>query len=139
VSETRVSDALRKLLADLPVTIPVEQIDRIWLFEPREKDGRESGLVVVARFSGGRDQGRQVITIRYETRQEKTGVTRSDTITDEGTVPAERLNRLIDGVLRRIGDDAPDPITEKIEGSSEKWAGLLRTIEVPPVDPISGE
>ena len=43
--------------------------------------------------------------------------------------PADRLTRVIDGVLRRLGDDlAATPQTARISGEAERFAALIESL-----------
>jgi hypothetical protein len=142
VSHPPVSEALRQLLQGLPARIPPERIDRVWLFAPREVGGKESGLVVLsvqpAPTAANTDQ-RLVLTLRYEAERTRTGVRVRDTLAEQGAAPADRIPRLIEGVLARLKDAAENPLARTIAGSPARWAELLRDVGAAPVDPGSGE
>lgn len=140
MSEVVVGEAQHALLRDLPGRVPVERIDRVWLFRPREIGGRESGLVVLSLLPPPeRPEGqRQLVTWRYEAERVRGVLRREDTVTGEGWAPAERIPRLIEGVLARLGDENERPIAEQIGGDPERWAALLASSRSGSVDSQGG-
>ena len=58
-------------------------------------------------------------------------------LTSQGRTPADRLPRLIDGVLARLQDEREDPVVEEIAASHDRWAALLTRIDAVTVDPAS--
>lgn len=134
------SDALRQLLAGLPERVPVESIDRVWLFPVRPIGDHESGLVVLA-IRPPADPGgpRRVLTLRYRIGGVGKPAPGVNELTEQGTAPAESVQRVIEGVLRRLGDDAQDPAVHEIGGDPARWTDLLASLAPVPVDPGTGE
>lgn len=134
-------EAMRALLRELPGRVPVERLERLWLFPPREIAGKESGLVVLSLLPGPeRPAGqRQVVTWRYEAERVRGRVRREDAVAEEGWAPAERIPRLIQGVLARLEGEAEDPRLEEIGGSEARWAALLASLGAGAVDSAGGE
>jgi hypothetical protein len=141
VSAAPLSEAQQGLLRELPSRVPVERIERVWLFAPREIGAKESGLVVLSLLpDADRPEGqRQVVTWRYEAERVRGRVRREDAVGEEGWAPAEWIPRLIDGVLARLGDESENPIEEAIDGSGERWNALLAGLGIAPVDSAGGE
>ncbi len=141
MSERVPSEALREVLRDLPRQVPVGRLERIWLFAPREIAGKESGLLVLSLFAASeRPSGqRQVVTWRYEAERVRGRLQRSDLVAEEGWAPAERLPRLIAGVLARLGDESEHPRLEVIGGSEARWTALLEALGIAAVDSPGGE
>jgi hypothetical protein len=134
------SEALRQLLGTLPDRVPLHRLDRLWLFPPREVAGRETGLVVISLLPEDEPGGpRSVLTLRYEVRGTGTRRQFSDTLVEQGTAPAERISRIIDGVRQRLADDAADPAVHEIAGDLSRWSELAATLGFAQVDPGSGE
>lgn len=134
------TEALRELLARLADRIPPGQIDRLWLFPIRTVGSRESGLVVVSTLSPTDAGGpRRVLTVRYEIRRTREGVTAAETLAEQGTAPAEHVDRVIAGVIRRLGDDAGQPVPHHIAGDPDRWSELILSLGAAAVDPTSGE
>jgi hypothetical protein len=130
------TEALQRLLLDLPATFPPESIDRVWLFAPRERAGRETGLVVLSlrETDAGDEDARRLVTWRYEAVREKKALRRTDALTEQGRAPADRIPRLIDGVLARLGDEAENPVAESIGGDPARWDVFLQGLGLVTVD-----
>ena len=141
MSDREISEAQQQLLRELPARFPVSRIERIWLFGPREIHGRESGLVVLSLLSPDdpRDGLRQVVTWRYEAERVRGRLQRSDTVAEEGWAPADRIPRVIEGVLRRLGNATENPIAGTVSGSEDHWWAFLHSVGVSRVDSASGE
>lgn len=137
VTEAIFTLALRRLLGRLPEQLPPERIDRLWLFSPRDLNGRESGLVVLSLFVEGADESavRELLTLQYEAEPAANDPHLTYHLTSQGTTPADRIPRLIDGVLARLADEREDPIAEEIDGDLARWSALLARAEATAVDP----
>ncbi|MDP9348562.1 MAG: hypothetical protein M3P24_05395, partial [Gemmatimonadota bacterium] len=68
---------------------------------------------------------RQVFTLRYEAVTERGKTRRTDALAEQAVAPAERLDRVIEGVLRRLGTETEVPLLRVVEGDRGKWAELL--------------
>jgi hypothetical protein len=127
VSGARESEALRRLLREIPAKIPVPRIDRVWIFSPRTTAARETGLVVLSLLGEpphGPDR-RQLVTIRYVAETVRGTLRRTDQAAEEGWAPADRIPRLIAGVLARLGESAEEPVERAVGGREEAWTSLL--------------
>lgn len=118
---------LAAALAEASRTLPPERIDRVWTFPPLVVRERESGLAVLAVVpeDGGAEGRRQVFTLRYEAVVEKGRVRRTDALEEQALVPQERLERVIDGVLRRLDAAAESPVHHAVGGDPARWVELL--------------
>jgi hypothetical protein len=141
LSPPAIGEPLRLLLADLPGRFPPELIDRIWIFAPREIAGRESGLVVLSLRGPeqARDGARRLVTWRYEAVRDRGRVRRTDSVAEQGSAPTERIPRLIEGVLARMGDAAETPIAEAVAGDPGRWDAFLDSLGIAVVDPSKQE
>lgn len=117
------------------------RIERIWLFNPREINGKESGLVVLSLLPPQERPGglRQVVTWRYEAERARGKLLRRDAIAEEGWAPAERIQRVIEGVLARLGDATENPIMEAIGGDEARWNAFTESLGMMRVDSTYGE
>lgn len=120
---------LVRLLGDLPARLELRLIDQVWIFPPRQLGGRETGLVVLSALpEDGTPYSRRVLTLRHEIRGTGPGAALSDVLTEQGTAPVDSVQRIIDGVLRRLGDDACEPEAFRIGGDPARWATLLASL-----------
>lgn len=118
---------LQALLLALAERVPVERMDQLWIFPPRQAKRTETGLVVAAAFNGADDR-RRVVTGRYVARKQDKGPDQIEQIFLEHAVaPADRIPTVIDGVVRRLDDDlaAIPPRHERIGGEVQEWERVL--------------
>lgn len=121
---------LQALLHSLAKRVSVERIDQVWLFPPRQSSRSESALVVAAAFNGGDDR-RRVLTARYVVRKQEKGASSiEESVVEHAVAPADRLPRVIDGVVRRLDDELADltPRHESIGGDAGRWQELLEGV-----------
>ena len=120
---------LPALLERLAATVPVPSIDELWLFPTRRIVGVESTVVVLSRYTDETDR-RRVETVHFKATRNKRGEAAVETLLqDHAVAPADRLTRVIDGVLRRLGDDlSASPRAARISGESERWEALIESI-----------
>jgi hypothetical protein len=101
--------SLPALLEGLAPRIDVSSIDE--LFSVHEQEDR-----------------RRVITAHLRATRNKRGEPAIETKLDEhATTPAERVPRVIEGVLKRLSEDfaATPPSHARIDGSVERWHALI--------------
>ena len=134
------SDALRAVLLALPPRVAIHRLERIWVFPPKEIAGRESGLIVLALFPAEEPAPgpRSLITVRYERERTRKPTPPTIVITEEGRVPAERVPRVISGVMSRLRD-ADDPTEHAVLGREDEWSAVLEHYGARGVDPGNGE
>jgi hypothetical protein len=117
---------LAAALAAAVERLPVDQVDQVWTFPAHARGPRESGLAVLALFAAGaHDERRTLYTVRYDAESVKGEVRRADVVQEEGTVPRDRLDRLVDGIVRRLGGGMETPEIHDLGGAPERWAGLM--------------
>lgn len=129
---------LARLLAEMSAHVPPERIEQAWIFPPRHHRELETGLVVLALRGEDAAAGdvREVVTVRYEQRAGEAG---SRVAAGHGWAPAERLPRLIDGVVRRLGVEGEDPVVVVTGGDVSEWAGQVAAMIRGILDPANGE
>lgn len=111
------------------LALPPERVDTVWLFPTRTLGERESALAVLSLFDDDPAR-RRILTLQVERlpaparRQPRPRV---DTLAEQGSCPRERVERVLDGVLRRLGAAAAEatPRVEAIAGDPARWAALL--------------
>jgi hypothetical protein len=131
MSETDLTPSQQAILRRLPETFPPDRIDRLWIFPPHVAAGRESGFVVISLLESEPDDPeramthRTLFTYRYETHPVKGGTRRDERVTEEGSAPVERIDRVIAGVLARSAANAVEPIAEALGGDESRWSAFL--------------
>jgi CRISPR/Cas system-associated protein Cas5 (RAMP superfamily) len=119
------------LLGAIADHIPVTAIDEVWIFPPHRVGRAESVVAVVSAFEDGADR-RRIFTARCTVVREPKGPgTVQREVAEEGSAPAERLGRLIEGVLRRLGDELPTapPRQVRVGGDAARWEAVLGELE----------
>lgn len=122
------SPHLAAALAAAAGTVAPERIDRVWLFPARQTGDRETGLAVLASWPEGEPASdrRGVWTLEYQVEQRGGGKSqRTHSLTEQAVAPAGRVERVIEGVLRRLGTETDAPRMEEVGGSPARWAALL--------------
>jgi hypothetical protein len=121
-----VDPALAAALAAAASTLAPERVETVWLFPPRRRGARESGVAVLALRSEDPHEAALVIcTVHHETEPGPKGqaVWRDRTL-EQGRVPPERVDGILEGVLRRL--DRPEiPEVRQVAGDRAAWARLL--------------
>jgi hypothetical protein len=118
--------ALHALLERVLHEMPVDVVDYVWIFPARRIAVGESFVVVVGAFDDDPAR-RRVITARFTVARNRKGVATVNARFDEhGAAPSDAVPRIVQGVLRRLGEDLEaEPRAEQIGGSSERWDALI--------------
>jgi len=119
--------SIAALLERLNTSVPFESIDELWLFPTRRIAGVESTVVVLALYTDKPDR-RRVATAHFKATRNKRGEAKVETdLRDHAIAPADRLTRVIDGVLRRLGDDlsTTPPRSARISAAEDRWLALI--------------
>ena len=118
--------ALHALVQQVPSHVAIDLIDYVWIFPPRRIAIGESVVVVVGAFAEDTTR-RRVITARFTVSRNKKGVAQVTPRFDEhGTAPEPAVARIVQGVLRRLGEDAEaEPREEQIGGDVLRWDALI--------------
>ena len=110
-------------------------MDALWLFPPRRLGARDSGVAVLSVFPEA-DEGRRtrtIHTLHYVAEPQPKGPpVRTDELAEQGTVPLDRIDRIIEGVLGRL-DQVETPEVRDTGGDPAAWAAVLaglRGVEV---------
>ena len=112
---------------------PPESLDELWIFPTRRAGGVESTVVVVAAH-GEDPERRRVATAHFSVSRDKKGKpTVVERFEEHALAPAGALGRIVDGVLRRLGDEmAAPPRAERIERDLDRWSALIVDLGGPP-------
>jgi hypothetical protein len=127
VSGGAVSAALLAALREREGALPVERIDQVWLFPPRQVGTADSSLAVLSLFAVRDPIGRrEILTLHCTAPQpQNRRVPLEIRLVEQGSAPVERLEPLIHGVLQRLRDAPQVPRSVQISGSRERWEKLL--------------
>lgn len=123
-------EPLLALLMSLASRVSTRALDELWIFPPRTSAKSESALVVVSAFHDDPDR-RRVLTARYKATRAADGTYAVDeSLVEHAVAPADRIGRVIDGVIRRLDDDLAQlaPVPNRIEGDTDNWVALLDSI-----------
>lgn len=121
--------ALPALIRDVEDHVPVPLIDVLWVFPARAIAVGESTVLVIAAFAD-QDDNHRVITARYTVTRNRRGEPQVKVRFDEhGTAPQPAVPRIVEGVLRRLGEDASaEPVEVRVAGSVEAWDAHIREL-----------
>jgi hypothetical protein len=130
-SPNAVNPHLAAALAAFARAVPPERIAEAWIFPARQLGPRESGLAVLAVYADGDEARgtRTIYTVNYvlEPPAPRARPVRTDEVAEQGTVPVDRVERIIEGVLRRL-DEPETPDVREIGGDEGRWAELLAAL-----------
>ena len=127
-------EPLLALLLSLASRVSTHALDEIWVFPARQTPKSESALVVVSALHDDPDR-RRVLTARYKaTRQASGGFAVEESLVEHAVAPADRIARVIDGVIRRLDDDLAQlaPRAFDIRGETDRWLALLDAMGATP-------
>jgi hypothetical protein len=118
--------ALHALLERVVEQVPIDVMDYVWIFPARRIAIGESVVVVIGAFEADAER-RRVITARFTVARNRKGVADVKAHFDEhGTAPVGAVPRIVQGVLRRLGEDTDaEPRAEEIHGDADRWDSLI--------------
>jgi hypothetical protein len=124
--------ALHALLMTLPSRIPIADVDQLWIFPTRKIAIGESTVVIFSMFDEEEDR-RRVLTARFTVSRDKKGVAKVlDKIDEYGTATLDALGRVVEGVVRRLGEEIEQPPrAATIDRSAANWQELLIELGAP--------
>lgn len=124
-----VPEAMPRVLIRLRDQLGIPSIDRLWIFPPVRKGRREQGLVAVSTFLDDTEDRRSMVTVAYVAEHTGRGVTVTPSLTREGDAPPDRFPGVIEGVVRRSGDELGEPREVEIDGSAARFEELLEEFD----------
>jgi hypothetical protein len=115
------------LLERIAERVPVAEIDNVWIFPARRIAVGESVVVVIAGFVENDQERRRVFTAHFTISRTKKGeATVSMRFDEHASAPVTAVPRIMQGVLRRLGEDLEaSPREEAIEGDQARWDALV--------------
>ncbi|MDE2796734.1 MAG: hypothetical protein OXL34_18105 [Gemmatimonadota bacterium] len=118
-----VPEALPRTLREVGRRLDPTAIDRLWIFPPLIRGRREWGLVTVACFDGR--GAHRLVTARYTAQRTGKGLYLETRLLDEGVAPADRLPRVMEGVVRRGPEPLGSPRLVELGGAAEAFESLV--------------
>jgi len=123
---------LAEALAAAAERIPPGRVEQVWVFPPRRLAARETGLAVLVVTQDDADDPRRTIwTVRYDGAVEKGKPVFTHLLEEQGTVPPDRVGRIVDGVARRLEAESDAPDVRDLDGDAGAWAALLVELGAP--------
>lgn len=125
--------SLPVLMEALAPRVEPTSIDELYVFPTRRVQGVESTVFVFSLHD--EEDRRRVITAEMRATRNKRGEPAIETKLNEHAIaPAERIPRVIEGVLKRLSEDfaATPPSHARIERSLERWAALIEVLTAIP-------
>lgn len=119
-----VPEALPRTLVGVRTRLGAETVDRLWIFPPRRRGRRESGLVAVSIFLDGEER-RRLLTVAYTAERTGRSLSIEPVFTQEGEAPPELLPRVMEGVVRRAGESRGEPREVSIGGDADTFGALI--------------
>lgn len=104
--------------------MPPQRVDRIWIFPPLTSGRKETGVVAAGCYTDGARH--LLVTVAYRAEETGSGVEFQATVHKEGEAPADRLPRIMSGVVKRLRQDLADPALHDIGGDAQRFHELVR-------------
>jgi hypothetical protein len=125
--------ALHALIDRIPAHAAIETIDYLWLFPARRVALGDSIVVVIGAFDHDPER-RRVSTAHFTVaRNRKGAATVTATFAEHGSAPIAAVPRIVQGVLRRLGEDTEaEPREALIAGEQDRWDTLIVELGGPP-------
>jgi hypothetical protein len=105
-----------------------ESLDRLWIFPPRVRGRKEWGLVAVSRFHPDAAERRLLFTAPYTAERTGQGPVVESSLSEEGEAPPDRFPRVMDGVVRRGGEELGEPREVEIAGDPQRLMDLIEEL-----------
>ena len=129
-----VPEAIPRTLQMMVRRLGESEIDRLWVFPPLIAVRKERGLMAASCFT--EDGARRLYTAPYSAERTGTSLLIENGIAEEGQAPAERLPRVMQGVVRRSETDLGEPRMVQIAGDPQKLRALLDEFDADLLEPV---
>jgi hypothetical protein len=118
--------ALHALVQRVLEHAPLQLVDYLWIFPSRRIAAGES-VVVVAALRDVEPGRRRVLTAHFTVSRDRRGSPTVNVSFDEhGSAPTDAVPRIVQGVLRRLGEEVgAEPREERIDGDPDRWNALI--------------
>lgn len=131
-----VPEALPRVVQRVLHAYGAERLDTLWLFPPLIRGRRESGLVAASCFAGARGEDRRLlVTAGYTAERSGRGLALEVSLEEEGEAPADRLPRVMQGVVVRSGIQLGEASEIEVGGEGEALSAWFEDIEEELLDP----
>jgi len=130
-----VPEAIPRTLQMMVRRLGESEIDRLWVFPPLIAGRKERGLMAASCFT--EDGARRLYTAPYSAERTGTSLLIENGIAEEGQAPAERLPRVMQGVVRRSETDLGEPRMVQIAGDPQKLRALLDEFDADLLEPVA--
>ena len=131
-----VPEAVPRTVQHLGARFGPESLDRIWIFPPMINGRRERGLVTASRVSPDPEDDRRIlVTASYFGERTGKGLTFEISIDDQGIAPPDRFPRVMEGVVRRAGEDLGEAREVELNRDPEAFAAILDEFGTALLDP----
>lgn len=121
--EPGVPEALPRAVRELGRRLGARAIDRLWIFPPLIRGRQEWGLVAASCFDG--QTARRLVTARYAAQRTGKGLYLDTGLLDQGIAPANRLPRVMEGVVRRGPASLGGPRVVDVGGDAEAFNAFM--------------
>lgn len=120
-----VPGAVARALLRLVSEVPPEKLERIWIFPPMVRGRTESGVVAAGCYTDS--ERRALVTVAYRAEETGRGITFHATLQEEGEAPADRLPRVMEGVVQRSDSALGSPKGVTLNGDPNVLNALIET------------
>ena len=131
-----VPEALPRTLVRLRDRLGVDDMDRLWVFPPLKRGRRERGLAVASLHLDDDAERRRLVTVAYAAERSGLDLKVDVSFTEEGSAPPAMLPRVMEGVVRRAGEDHTDAREVEIERDVERFDALLAEFDPGLFEPV---
>jgi hypothetical protein len=128
-SDPGVPEAVAATVRMLGERLGPHSLDRIWVFPPRVRGRKEWGLVAASRFHRDDPDRRLLFTAPYSAERTRNGPEIQSTLHEEGEAPPDRFPRVMDGVVRRSGEELGEPKEFEIGGDGQRFDDLVADLD----------
>ena len=120
-----VPEALPRTLLSVGERLGLRSLDRLWIFPPLIRGRREHGLVTASQFHPVDQERRLIFSAPYAAERTGRGLEVQSTLEEQGEAPPDRVARIMEGVVKRSGEELGEARQVEILGDPERFRELL--------------